>query len=54
MGNYFVVLFGKYYGKYVVVDFGVGLFYLILKELERGWKIDIIFFLIFDVIKFYD
>ena len=54
MGNHFVVLFGKHHGKYVVADPGAGLLYLTPKELERGWKTEIILFLTPDVTKFYD
>ena len=53
-GNHFVVLFGKHRGKYVVADPGAGLLYLTPKELERGWKTEIILFLTPDVTKFYD
>ncbi|NEO57103.1 MAG: peptidase domain-containing ABC transporter [Okeania sp. SIO3B5] len=52
-GNHFVVLFGKHHRKYVVADPGAGLLYLTPKELERGWKTEIILSLTPDV-TFYD
>lgn len=52
-GNHFVVLFGKHHRKYVVADPGVGLLYLTPKELERGWKTEIILSLTPDV-SFYE
>lgn len=53
MGNHFVVLFGKHKEKYVVADPGVGLRYLTLEELTRGWQTPIILSLTPDFVNFY-